>query len=41
VHGGIDHAADHAGQIEMLMVAQGLRPSASPMAAHEGVQPAP
>jgi uncharacterized damage-inducible protein DinB len=36
LHGAIDHALYHAGQIEMLMVAQGLRPAASPMAAHEG-----
>lgn len=41
LHGAIDHAAYHAGQIEMLMVAQGVRPSASPMAAREGLPPAP
>ncbi len=39
LHGAIDHAAYHAGQIEMLMVAQGVRPSASTMAAREGLQP--
>jgi len=36
LHGAIDHALYHAGQIEMLMLAQGLRPASSPMAAHEG-----
>jgi len=41
LHGAIDHAVYHAGQIEMLLVAQGVRPSASPMASHEGVQPPP
>jgi uncharacterized damage-inducible protein DinB len=35
LHGVIEHALYHAGQIEMLMVAQGVRPAASPMAAHE------
>lgn len=39
LHGAIDHALYHAGQIEMLMVAQGLRPAASPMAAHEETPP--
>ena len=32
LHGTIDHALYHAGQMEMLMVAQGVRVSASPMA---------
>jgi len=36
LHGAIDHALYHAGQIEVLMVAQGLRAAASPMVAHEG-----
>jgi len=36
LHGVVEHALYHAGQIEMLMVAQGVRPSASPMVAHEG-----
>jgi uncharacterized damage-inducible protein DinB len=35
LHGIVEHALYHAGQIEMLMVASGVRPSASPMAAHE------
>ena len=39
LHGAIGHAFYHAGQIEMLMVAQGVRPSASPMAAHEASGP--
>ena len=34
LHGAIEHALYHAGQIEMLMVAQGVRPSAAPMSAH-------
>jgi uncharacterized damage-inducible protein DinB len=33
LHGAVDHALYHAGQIEILMVAQGVLPSASPMAA--------
>jgi uncharacterized damage-inducible protein DinB len=33
LHGVIEHALYHAGQIEMLMLAQGLRPKASPMTA--------
>jgi uncharacterized damage-inducible protein DinB len=33
LHGVVEHALYHAGQAEMLMVAQGIRPSASPMAA--------
>jgi uncharacterized damage-inducible protein DinB len=32
LHGAIDHAHYHAGQMEMLMVAQGVRVHASPMA---------
>jgi len=35
LHGVVEHALYHAGQIEMLMVAAGVRPSASPMAVHE------
>ena len=34
LHGVVEHALYHAGQIEMLMVAQGVRPSASPLSAH-------
>jgi len=34
LHGAIEHALYHAGQIEMLMVAQGVRPSAAPMSTH-------
>jgi uncharacterized damage-inducible protein DinB len=34
LHGVIEHALYHAGQIEMLMVAQGVRPSAAPMSGH-------
>jgi uncharacterized damage-inducible protein DinB len=34
LHGTIQHLLYHAGQIEMLMVAQGVRPQGSPMAAH-------
>jgi uncharacterized damage-inducible protein DinB len=33
LHGIVEHALYHAGQIEMLMLAQGVRPKASPMAA--------
>jgi uncharacterized damage-inducible protein DinB len=40
LHGVVEHALYHAGQIEMLMLAQGVRPHASPMAATRGV-PAP
>ena len=32
LHGAIDHAVYHAGQMEMLMAAQGIRVHASPMA---------
>jgi len=35
LHGVVEHALYHAGQIEMLMVAAGVRPAASSMAAHE------
>jgi len=35
LHGVVEHTVYHAGQIEMLMAAAGIRPSASPMAAHE------
>jgi uncharacterized damage-inducible protein DinB len=38
LHGAIEHALYHAGQIEMLMVAQGARPATSPMAAKETVR---
>jgi uncharacterized damage-inducible protein DinB len=34
LHGAIEHALYHAGQVEMLMVAQGVRPSAAPMSEH-------
>jgi uncharacterized damage-inducible protein DinB len=34
LHGAVEHALYHAGQIEMLMVAQGVRPSAAPMSGH-------
>jgi uncharacterized damage-inducible protein DinB len=39
LHGAVEHALYHAGQIEMLMVACGVRPTASPMAAHEAPPP--
>jgi len=35
LYGAIEHAHYHAGQIEMLMLAQGVRPAASPMASVE------
>lgn len=35
LYGAIEHAHYHAGQIEMLMLAQGVRPAASPMASQE------
>jgi uncharacterized damage-inducible protein DinB len=31
LHGLVEHALYHAGQIEMLMLAQGIRPKASPL----------
>jgi uncharacterized damage-inducible protein DinB len=34
LHGAIQHSLYHAGQIEMLMVAQGVRPAASTLTAH-------
>jgi uncharacterized damage-inducible protein DinB len=34
LHGAVEHTLYHAGQVEMLMLAQGVRPAASPMAAH-------
>lgn len=34
LHGVVEHALYHAGQIEMLMVAQGVHPSASPLSGH-------
>lgn len=34
LHGAIQHALYHAGQLEMLMLAQGVRPAASPMSGH-------
>jgi len=36
LHGVVEHALYHAGQAEMLMVAQGVRPYASPMADQRG-----
>ena len=33
LHGVVEHALYHAGQVEMLMLAQGVRPKASPMTA--------
>jgi len=36
LYGAIEHALYHAGQIEMLMVAQGVRPQGSPMPARVG-----
>ena len=38
LHGAIDHALYHAGQMEVLMVAQGIRPAASPLAVRGFVQ---
>jgi uncharacterized damage-inducible protein DinB len=35
LYGAIEHALYHAGQIEMLMLAQGVQPAASPMASQE------
>jgi uncharacterized damage-inducible protein DinB len=35
LHGVVEHTLYHAGQIEMLMLAQRVHPAASPMAAHE------
>jgi uncharacterized damage-inducible protein DinB len=35
LYGVIEHLQYHAGQIEMLMLAQGVRPAASPMASVE------
>jgi uncharacterized damage-inducible protein DinB len=34
LHGAIEHAVYHAGQVEMLMLAQGVRPAAAPMSEH-------
>jgi uncharacterized damage-inducible protein DinB len=36
LHGVVEHALYHAGQVEMLMLAQGVRPQASAMAASRG-----
>ena len=36
LYGAIEHALYHAGQIEMLIVAQGVRPQGSPMPARVG-----
>jgi uncharacterized damage-inducible protein DinB len=36
LHGLVEHALYHAGQVEMLMLAQGVRPQASAMAASRG-----
>jgi uncharacterized damage-inducible protein DinB len=41
LHGVVEHALYHAGQIEMLMLAQGVRPKASPMAASREAPPLP
>ena len=38
LHGAIDHALYHAGQMEMLMLAQGIHPAASPLAVRGFVQ---
>lgn len=35
LHGVVEHALYHAGQVEVLMLAQGVRPKASPMASRE------
>lgn len=40
LHGVVEHALYHAGQMEMLMLAQGVRPQASPMLARRGVEAA-
>lgn len=40
LHGVVEHALYHAGQVEMLMLAQGVRPQASPMLARRGVEAA-
>jgi uncharacterized damage-inducible protein DinB len=40
-HGVVEHALYHAGQVEMLMLAQGVRPKASPMAASREAPPPP
>jgi uncharacterized damage-inducible protein DinB len=39
LHGAVEHALYHAGQVEMLMLAQGVRPVASPMASQEALVP--
>jgi uncharacterized damage-inducible protein DinB len=39
LHGAVEHALYHAGQVEMLMLAQGVRPAASPMASREALVP--
>jgi uncharacterized damage-inducible protein DinB len=39
LHGAVEHALYHAGQVEMLMLAQGVRPAASPMANREALVP--
>lgn len=41
LHGVVEHALYHAGQVEMLMLAQGVRPKASPMAASREAPPPP
>jgi uncharacterized damage-inducible protein DinB len=35
LHGVVEHTLYHAGQIEVLVLAQGLHPASSPMASHE------
>ena len=41
LHGIVEHALYHAGQVEMLMLAQSVRPKASPMAASREAPPLP
>lgn len=41
LHGLVEHALYHAGQIEMLMRAQGVRPKASPLPARGGARAVP
>jgi uncharacterized damage-inducible protein DinB len=41
LHGVVEHALYHAGQVEMLMLAQGVRPKASPMSASREAKPLP
>ena len=41
LHGIVEHALYHAGQVEMLMLALGVRPKASPMATSREAPPLP